>query len=443
MNRIRYILSLALCTLSLAAWSQDYARMSERTITGTARYVGMGGAMAAVGGDPSAVHDNVAGLGLYRRSEVLLSLDYAYDKTVQVGYDDAYTRHIVTPPSVSWVISLPTYNTTEKGVLFHNIMLSYHRLHSFGRTFYGSDYNGRSLGALLATLDVNWDIPFPSDRFNKAHALLLRESGYTHDFAVDWAMNISDRWYVGLGLHVLSYSFTSDGDYVETFAGKSASGVDYSNRNITSLIMSGTAFNGSVGLIYRPTGWLRLGLGLQTPTLGSLSAYTSGTLRAQTDSLRSSYAPDQGGRESGFHMPLQTNTSVAFQIGAYGMVALQYTYRHADYQPDIHSLRAGIEIIPVLGMYINAGYVYESAFAPQNPAAADRTFDRQDTYSLAYRSSQYGSVAVGYRGAHFLVQAAYQYRWQRSDLWAHESAIPYDMRSDTHRVVLTIGWHRY
>ena len=34
--------------------AQEQARLSERELSGTARYVGMGGAMTAVGGDPSA-----------------------------------------------------------------------------------------------------------------------------------------------------------------------------------------------------------------------------------------------------------------------------------------------------------------------------------------------------------------------------------------------------
>lgn len=49
--------ALAICGVG---FSQDYTRLSERTIIGTARYVGMSGAMTAIGGDPSAVTDNPA-----------------------------------------------------------------------------------------------------------------------------------------------------------------------------------------------------------------------------------------------------------------------------------------------------------------------------------------------------------------------------------------------
>ena len=42
-------------------------RLAEPDLIGTARYVGLAGAMTAVGGDPTAIQDNPAGLGIYRR----------------------------------------------------------------------------------------------------------------------------------------------------------------------------------------------------------------------------------------------------------------------------------------------------------------------------------------------------------------------------------------
>ena len=72
----------------------------------------------------------------------------------------------------------------------------------------------------------------------------------------------------------------------------------------------------------------------------------------------------------------------------------------------------------------------------------DPAFERQDVYSQFPRTAQYASVALGYRGTYVMVQAAYQYRWQHIDLFAHENAAPYDMNATTHRIVITIGWHQ-
>jgi hypothetical protein len=98
----------------------------------------------------------------------------------------------------------------------------------------------------------------------------------------------------------------------------------------------------------------------------------------------------------------------------------------------------------VLGLYINAGYAFESPFDKrQFVVPMDNTFERQDTYFHQLRWTQYASFAIGYRGTHMMVQAAYQYRWQRLNLYAHENAMPYDMNTNTHRIIITVGWHRY
>ena len=445
MKTRRYIATLVLCALSLSAWSQDFARLSEHSIMGTARYIGMGGAMTAIGGDPSAAIDNPAGLGLYRHTEALLSFGLQFDRTHQTGMP-TYGTTAFYIPQASLVLNAWTGKEGDEGVLFHNFLFSYQRMHSFFRTTRSSSANDASLGALLGTLtEVPWDIPFCTDPYASANSLRLDERGYVDQFVFDWAMNISNRWFVGAGLQIQSLRMSSDANYEEIFAQTNASGKHMYNENISSLLFTGASCTFSAGAIYRPTGWLRMGLGIQTPSLGSVRTYSSGKLYALTDSLRPSTAPNMGGEpDKSFHLPLHLSTSVAFQIGAYGMVALQYDSMHAKQMDDLHSLRAGFEVIPVLGLYINGGYAVESSFKKFNYVVpVDPKFERQDTYFQNIRWSQYASVAVGYRGTYMLVQAAYQYRWQHIDQWAHENAQPYDIHADTHRIVVTIGWHRY
>ncbi len=438
MKPIRYILLFFLLLGSVGvSHSQDFARVTEHTILGTARYMGMGGAMSAVGGDPSSVHDNPAGLGLYQRSEALISLMGNIDRT-QMIQDPTTVRsdfHIAVPHA-SLVVN----------VLNHNFMFSYRRLQTQARTMYGTGKNEPSLGALLANTEVNWDIAFCSDPWNKKNELYLQERGGLHEFGFNWAMSISHQWYVGAGLQIQSLRLSADAEYYESFNRQSTLGYTYYNRNRTSLIHSGIGASLSAGLLYRPAKWLRLGFGIQTPSLGTLNIYGSGTLTAQADSLGISRGPDGllGRVPNTMLQPLHTSTSVAFQFGAYGMAAVQYDFFYQKGEYPIHSLRAGIEVIPVLGLYLNAGYACESNFRTEDRVVPmDPTFDRQDTYYQFPKMSHYASFAIGYRGQFAIVQAAYQYRWQNLHLYAHEAASPYPMHADTHRIVLTIGWHRY
>ena len=64
----RYIYTLAIACFAGAAHAQDsysnYTMTSNADVIGSARYVGMGGAMGALGADISAMSNNPASLGL-------------------------------------------------------------------------------------------------------------------------------------------------------------------------------------------------------------------------------------------------------------------------------------------------------------------------------------------------------------------------------------------
>ena len=416
-------------------FSQDYTRLSERTIIGTARYVGMSGAMTAIGGDPSAVTDNPAGLGLYRRAEAMATMDIGIDRTLQTGQEKAGKTIPFSLAQSSAVFSLGDFSKDD-GIIAYNFMISYKRHRTFFRDYYGYAGSGPALAPLLASADVEWDIAIPYHRTHDSNAFRLSERGQANEFGLDWAMNYSNKLYFGLGLRIHSYSLIEDAVYEEVYGKEWLYNKSYVSH-------SGVGVGLAAGMICRPLNWLRLGVAIHTPSLGSLRTSTDGKLQTMTDTLGTSYPTPLSFRDMDFHLPVHLSTSAAFQIGAYGMIALQYDLYKQLQSPIIHSLRAGVEVIPVMGMYINAGYACESTFKKEgDPILMDPAFERQDVYSQFPRTAQYASVALGYRGTYVMVQAAYQYRWQHIDLFAHENAAPYDMNATTHRIVITIGWHQ-
>lgn len=426
-------------------YSQDYDRLSERQIMGTARYVGMSGAMTAIGGDPSAVNDNPAGLGVYRHSEVMLTLDFQRDRTRQDKCDSLpQTTNLFMVPQVSFVVAFGNPGN-EQGVITNNLMFSYSRLRSYSREqklYAGSD---RSMGELLDSYGIDLKIPYPTTPYNTYSDFRLRESGYVNQYNIDWSINISHRLYIGAGLRMYSYRYAAEANYYELFAQYSADGKPYDIENDNSLIMSGFGVGGSFGLIYRPCKWVRLGASILTPTANTVRCSTSGVMSAQTDSLRYGSRHESYDEWKDYHAPLRASFGAALQVGLYGMLSLQYDYSHAKDADDLHTLRAGLEIVPVPGLYLNAGYCYESTFSKSYDKIVplDPAFERYDTHTLRPKSTQYVSGAIGYRGQIFIVQMAYQYRWQNLRMYAYETAQPIDINTDTHRIVLTLGWHRY
>ena len=73
----RFYLMVALLAATTIAQAQDTYLNDRVTATddviGTARYVGMGGALGALGADLSVMSSNPAGTGLYRKSDVAIS----------------------------------------------------------------------------------------------------------------------------------------------------------------------------------------------------------------------------------------------------------------------------------------------------------------------------------------------------------------------------------
>ena len=69
-----YLLAATLFSLPAAAQeTYENANLTSSDLNGTARYVGMGGAMEALGADISTISSNPAGIGLFRRSQFSVS----------------------------------------------------------------------------------------------------------------------------------------------------------------------------------------------------------------------------------------------------------------------------------------------------------------------------------------------------------------------------------
>ena len=270
------------CVLSALAvfdvgylFSQDYTRLSERTIIGTARYVGMSGAMTAIGGDPSAVTDNPAGLGLYRRAEAMATMDIGIDRTLQTDQEKTGKTLRFSLAQASAVFSLGDFSKDD-GLIAYNFMISYKRHRTFFRDYYGYAGSGPALAPLLSKADVEWDIAIPNHLTHDFNAFRLYERGQVNEYGLDWAMNYSNKLYFGLGLRIHSYSLTEDALYQEVYGKDSLYNKSYVSH-------SGVGVGVAAGFIYRPLSWLRLGLAIHTPTLGSLRTYTDGKLQTKTE----------------------------------------------------------------------------------------------------------------------------------------------------------------
>lgn len=459
--------------------AQDVQRFSQRDLMGSARYVGMGGAMTAIGGDPTAALDNPAGLGLYRRKEVSVTFDRMWDYTVQVGQRTQEYRYRFSIPEVAVVWSFGNPNKLS-GVIFNNLMFSANRLANFNRTITAE---GNSNGGLAATIckmtngltendlqaddytlsnlwnntEIGWlsimgyntylidpqsdgsDQWVPAVRWNYA-SLDVKESGHADQYSLSWATNIDNQWYVGVGLNLPALTYTKDMTLVET-------AYEMSNLNraqvYSRVSASGVGFGATIGAIYRPCQWVRVGASFQTPTVMNISMKLEGSMSSVIDTLSARVlTPDIGNSISQWVMPMRASAGAAVQVMQYAMLSLQYDYAHWKTMTDVHTFRAGAEVNIAKGLYINGGYMIEPMFSKHDPISEmPNNSIRIDPDFRVTRTSQYASVGIGYRWSWFVLNAAYQYRWQNIHQYATEmQAEPFDITARTHRFVFTLAW---
>lgn len=138
MNRIACLLVSASLLSSGVVFAQgelDAYRYSQTELNGTARYLGMGGAFGALGGDISSMSSNPAGLGIYRSSEIVttLSLSSIKAKSDWGGSKVDANKTKFNFDNIAYVGYFPTGN--DEGLIGWNVGFSYNRVKNFNRNY--------------------------------------------------------------------------------------------------------------------------------------------------------------------------------------------------------------------------------------------------------------------------------------------------------------------
>ena len=105
--------------------------LTGKDLNGTARFVGMGGAMGALGGDISTMGTNPAGIGLYRSSDVMTSFGFSLygNESQYLGkkFNSDLTKGDFN--NIGFVFSSKIGNETP--LRFVNFGFNYHKAKSF------------------------------------------------------------------------------------------------------------------------------------------------------------------------------------------------------------------------------------------------------------------------------------------------------------------------
>ena len=161
------MVALALMAVPMAAQEtyQD-TKLVDNDLNGTARYVGMGGAMEALGADISTISTNPAGVGLFRSSQVSLSgglVTQQGEKTSNVSYGNINIgiKGNKTNASFDQIGLVYSMRSGERGYL--NFAFNYHKSRNFDQILTaGSSLSNASQNKLSAVKypyanKLNWN----------------------------------------------------------------------------------------------------------------------------------------------------------------------------------------------------------------------------------------------------------------------------------------------
>lgn len=323
------VFALLLCGLPLMINAQDafdVLQMSQTELRGTSRFQSMAGAFGALGGDLSTLSQNPAGIGVYRNSDLGITLSLDMNSSKSSGNKVNETKFNVNNVGYVGAIRLDSESVPNL-----NFGFTYNRLQDYNRRYVGGVHDiPTSMSNFIADEFVNvpgidsddllyWDDFNPYFDSRAAWAAVstfgmetnnggyvgvinarddglmqglyhggttgtayydIEERGHADEYNIAFGGNFANKLYFGLDFGILDLDYTSyqyydeelnnpyimldDSDLYGSPIGNENTAADWGLYNY--LHTKGTGVNFKLGLIWRPTQTLRVGAAFHTPT---------------------------------------------------------------------------------------------------------------------------------------------------------------------------------
>ena len=450
----------------------ENANLMKPELTGTARYIGMGGAMEALGADISTISTDPAGIGLFRSSSVNLSfglssqLDvttYGSDHKTVPSFDQAGFVYSMRTNSRSFLNFAFNYSKSRN---FNQILNAAGKLNGSAQNkltynkFVGNDdfiyidKDGTLLSDYIQFSQLDYlyanNINYEEDEAGNgsfygydgdAYDMYRAQSGYIGRYDFNISGNVNNRFYWGVTVGVQDVHYNAYSDYIESLGTSTVEVMD--TRKIT-----GTGVDVKAGVIFRPVeeSPFRIGLSVSTPTWYKLttSNYTSMSLLNGNVSQQL-FAPEIGeSYEFKLYTPWKFGASLGHTVG--NNLALGLSYEYADYSTadtrvidgydyygneesyseyatnqhtkntlkGVSTIKAGLEFKPDPSLAVRLGFNYVAPMYDKL-GVKDGTLD---SYGVFYQSQSdftnwedtYRITAgLGYNIDKFSIDLAYQY----------------------------------
>ncbi|MDF7821759.1 hypothetical protein P1X15_29345 [Runella sp. MFBS21] len=308
-NHLLLVAALGIFTGQAYAQSRLYSntalQFSDITQSGSARFQGVGGNHASLGGDASNIAGNPAGLGFFNKSEISLSptLYSISNKSSYIGSSN--TDQKLNPNLSQFSLILAgnpqSYNREWRRTSFginYSRQVNLNNMVTYGGTNNRSsmiddivevagttpvntlenDYNNGSPYSiesafynlyLIDALSSNgpYRRPIPLSRSSFQQTGNLETSGASSQWTFAYAGNYADKLYLGISGGFSRHSYIRRHNYQEQFVNSGPfRSLDYRE----DININGSGIFLSAGVIYRANPFLQLGASIHSPTWSSM-----------------------------------------------------------------------------------------------------------------------------------------------------------------------------
>lgn len=433
------MMAMAAALPSAAQETYENMKVAVEDLNGTARYVGMGGALEALGADISTISTNPAGVGLMRRSMVGLSFgmvsqsdtqDFSPGNKNNMSFDQAGFVWSGFDNEDSWINFSFNYHKSRN---FDFILSAADRLDEAsqnkltcikglrgllydevgGAPDFARPHASCNLLDDIYARNMNYDTSEKAWYYYDASDYNLKRAhtGYIGEYDLNLSGAVNSQVFLGLTVGIHDVHYNHYGEYTETVI--SADEIGKYTVPITvqdDRTIKGTGYDVKAGIIVRPleTSGFRIGAYVHTPTWYSLTTRNNTVVTDGSMTIPSGeaydfklYTPWKFGLSLGHTVGNMLALGATYEYADYGAMDTRYiTDSYTDWYGDYHdnsssdnimnrhteqtlkgvsTLKVGAELKPVPEMAVRLGYNYVSPMYNKD-GFKDGSLDTDGTY---------------------------------------------------------------
>jgi hypothetical protein len=364
MKRISLLILAILSVLTVANAQNvdDALRYSQVFYGGTARFMSMGGAFTALGGDISSLCQNPAGLGVFRSSELTITPQLFSVKTT-AGFNGVSTTDNLDNfnlPQIGIVGNIVS-NNNSTGLITLNFGYSFNKTNNLSQSVAirgvsnsssmadywaalgdGTNYTnlqgpegiafdtwvidtitgsgGNSYGTVFSNYGDN-----PTSTYGQTIQRLISNEGYTGEHSFSLGGNYSNKLFFGATFGITTLRYTSHYEQIESTDAVLPS--QFKDFTYTDHYEDkGTGYSLKLGVIYRPVDAVRIGLAFHSPTWYKIDEYYYNDMTSHVfgTSFESSNTPSRF--NYALATPFRLLAGVGVQIQKFALLSADYEY---------------------------------------------------------------------------------------------------------------------